>query len=195
MRAIDISGRRFGRLIVIKLLPVRNRHNQRVWRCTCDCGAVRNVVQGCLTEGNTQSCGCKRRQHGASHTRIYFVWRSMVSRCHQTSSRNFRLYGARGIKVCRRWRKFKNFLEDMGTPVKGLSLERINNDKGYSKKNCKWASRMEQCSNMRTNHLLTYKGRTLHVSGWARLHGIKVPTVFARLRRGLPLSRVLQVSL
>jgi len=168
--------------------------NQRAWRCACDCGTIKNVLQGSLISGNTTSCGCSRRQHGASHTKTYFVWRSMRSRCHQPSSRTFRLYGARGIKVCHRWHTFGNFLKDMGEAPSGMSLDRTDNNKGYSKKNCRWVFQLQQCANMRTNHLLTYKGRTLHVSGWARLLGIKIPTIFARLRLGFPIRRVLQVK-
>ncbi len=189
---IDVSNRKFGRLTALCLLRHTGPKGQRIWHCMCECGKEINTRQCGLMSGNTKSCGCSRRRHNASHTKTYFVWRSMISRCYQPSSQVFHLYGARGIRVCRRWRKFENFLYDMGKAPSGFSLDRIDNNRGYNKKNCRWASQLQQCGNMRTNHMITYRGRTLHASGWARSLGIKVPTIFARLRRGLPIKRVLE---
>src|SRR5213082_3577695 len=101
------------------------------------------------------------QSHGMTGTKTYNAWNGMLSRC--TNSRNLRWkdYGGRGIKVCKRWRKFRNFLADMGEAPKGLSLERKNNDGDYKPSNCKWATPKEQMNNTRLNHWLTLDGVTL----------------------------------
>lgn len=156
LQSEDITGQRFGRLVVIKIAG-QDKWRSKLWECLCDCGATTIVKGESLKAGSTQSCGCLRKErvlkaitkHGMSATLIYHLWQTMHSRCENPNCIGYKNYGGRGIKVCDRWFKFENFFEDMGKKPEGLSLERINNNKGYSPDNCKWATRIEQSHNSR----------------------------------------------
>lgn len=117
---------------------------------------------------------------------IYQAWRAMRRRCSSQKSKDWKNYGGRGISVCKEWGKFENFLRDMRPSWKpGLMLERLNNLKGYSKGNCKWATRIEQNRNKRNLHLITVNGKTAPISVWAsELHPQNLDLIYVRLRRG-----------
>jgi hypothetical protein len=150
----------FGRWKFLKFVRKLNSPH-RFAKVKCTCGKVRTVRFDTLRDGVSKSCGClaaenvgKRNfRHGdASRTAIspeWIMWRSMRARCANPSHKSFKDYGARGITVCKRWMKFKNFLADMGRRPPGLTLERKNNERGYCKSNCKWATRSEQAINRR----------------------------------------------
>lgn len=121
----------------------------------------------------------------------YFVWSSMIQRCTNPNNRNYENYGGRGITVAPEWEKFENFFADMGNPPDGLSLDRIDNNRGYSKDNCRWATRCQQQRNTRGNNLLTFQGQTLCVSEWAERQHLNVMTIHTRLRRGWSVERTL----
>lgn len=153
---IQLTGQRFGRLIVLKCKHV-NTYGNYVWLCKCDCGKVLSVTSGSLTNGHTQSCGCLHIKHGLTGSTIYSVWSAMKQRCHNKNNKYYENYGGRGIVVCDRWRNsFENFFHDMGFPPDGTTLERLNNDKNYEPSNCKWASQLEQRHNNRKNTVLSY---------------------------------------
>ena len=155
---LDLSGRKFGRLTVLGLSH-RDKYRNSYWKCLCKCGSVKDYQRSGIVNGTTKSCGClhseKLKQrfttHGKYLSEIYSCWRNMKSRCNNPNHPVYDSYGGRGIKVCKRWEKFDNFYEDMGERPKGLSLERSNNDKGYSLKNCCWATKKEQANNRREN--------------------------------------------
>jgi predicted XRE-type DNA-binding protein len=128
-------------------------HHYRMYKCVCECGTEKNVKHDHLVNGKTSSCGCSVVKHGMTNSKEYRVWDSMVRRCHSKSHHAFKDYGARGITVCDKWRKFEGFFEDMGYQPSGLTIERINNDLGYSKENCKWATVTEQARNRRATKL------------------------------------------
>lgn len=122
--------------------------------------------------------------HGGRHTRAYGVWCSMRSRCNNSNNPAYEDYGGRGIKVCDRWSRFSAFIADVGHPERGMTIERKDNDKGYSKDNCIWADRTTQGRNKRNNVLLTIDGETHPLSVWAERCGIKYKTVHMRIRKG-----------
>lgn len=157
----DITGQRFGRLVALRIVGKARRAR---WLCECDCGHEYTVEGTMLRSGNTRSCGClqpqKARnrvwkhghaQHGPSKT--YTSWANMLRRCDDSTGRDFEYYGGRGISVCERWRSFENFLADMGERPIGLTLDRIENDRGYEPGNCRWATWSEQQINRRPKKL------------------------------------------
>jgi hypothetical protein len=113
------------------------------------------------------------------------VWRGMRERCGSRSKKSdFKYYRGRGIKICKRWNNFKLFFMDMGKrPGKNYSIERINNNKGYTPKNCRWASHREQANNRRNTRKVTFNGQTLPLSNWARKLKIKYVTLWSRIFR------------
>ena len=133
--------------------------------------------------------------HGMSDTRTYQSWINMKQRCYYPDHNRYHIYGARGITVCKRWlNSFENFLEDMGERPKGLTLERKDNEKGYSPENCKWATVKEQCNNRRNNTVIKYKGLSLTISQWADKLNIKLGTLQRRYQRGWGVNRLLERS-
>jgi hypothetical protein len=149
----DISGMRFGRLVAIR--PTGEKSGTSlVWLCSCDCGKSKNISVKLLVEGRRKSCGCKMITHAEAERlverkKLRSVWAAMIKRCIHPKNKDYRYYGARGIKVCERWMVFNNFLEDIGTRPKGLTLDRVNNDGDYEPGNFRWATRTQQMNNTR----------------------------------------------
>ena len=118
-------------------------------------------------------------------TKTYRTWESMKRRCHSPKSDKFQWYGARGIEVCASWREsFTSFLADMGECPEGMTLDRINNDGNYEPSNCRWATRLSQANNMRSNLAIVVHGETMTVSEASRRFGIRAFTIYRRLDRG-----------
>lgn len=195
-RSQDLTGKRFGRLLVLEKV------SKKTWRSLCDCGGEAVSSRQSLCEGKTKSCGCLNKEinrnrvltHGLSKTGIYKVWCAMIQRCLNKNNKQFLDYGGRGIKVSDSWRSFENFLADMGTPKTGMTIERIDNNLGYSKENCKWVSRAEQQRNRRVNRLATINGQTLCITDWAEKYELNPDRVFSRLNLGWEIEEALELK-
>jgi hypothetical protein len=151
----DLTGQRFGRLTVLRRSDIRRNRNT-YWLCRCDCGNERNVQRSALMTNRSTSCGCLQREqvterahkHGGVGTPEYQTWNGMRQRCENPNHPAFPRYGGRGLTVSEDWKKFGNFIRDMGwRPDPTYSLDRINNDLGYFKGNCRWATGKQQQAN------------------------------------------------
>lgn len=185
----DLTGKRFGRLVVLSFAGMKK--HKSCWNCKCDCGQMHITVARSLIRGRTKSCGCWHKEavgcrsyrHGGTGTAEYRIWGDMIRRCTSPSTSAYKHYGGRGITVCDRWRKsFPAFLEDMGLrPSAKHSIDRVNNDGNYEKSNCRWSTQKEQMRNKRTNRLLTFKGRTAPLVVWAEEYKINAQTLRDRI--------------
>ena len=174
-KLMDISGSKFGDLIVIGRATRQPGDKHTKWICRCGCGVETVVTYINLKTGNTTSCGCKRRPHGDTGTPTYNCWHSMMKRCVWRSDA-FRYQGV--VSVCNRWRDYRLFLEDMGErPSVGHSLDRIDNKKGYEPGNVRWATPMEQCANKTNNRWIEINGEKKILIEWARHFGVTAPAL------------------
>lgn len=184
-----LYGQRFGRLVAIEPYNDRKPGQRTRWRCRCDCGRETVTETHSLRRknGGTVSCGClkleKIRTHGLTKSPTYKAWKGMWGRCTQPSSFGYEHYKKRGITVCERWRKFENFLADMGERPAGFTLDRINNDGNYEPGNCRWATMREQGNNRSTNLHFEYRGKTYTLAELARETGVSKDILRHRLVR------------
>lgn len=186
---IDRTGIRYGKLRAIEI--VKGARSQ--WLCHCDCGNAVVVLTSNLVKGNSTSCGCSRKKHGMSGTKVHGAWRQMLQRCENPNDSAYQNYGGRGIKVSDAWHDFAVFYADMGNPPRGGTLDRIDNDGPYSKENCQWSSWREQHSNKRTNRMISAFGKTQTLTQWSEELGIPVTTIRNRLdRAGLSAEHALR---
>jgi hypothetical protein len=201
---VDITGQRFGRLVVKGDVGKRGNYGEILWECLCDCGILTFVRGYHLKKGRISSCGCyhdectlkRNTTHGKRHSLIYGVWLTMKSRCFNSKMTGYHNYGGRGITVCDRWaNSFENFYADMGDPPeKNMSIDRIDNDGNYEPGNCRWATLEEQGRNKRTTRFLTFEGKTQTIKEWAAEKRIVLGTINSRLARGHSVEEALSVG-
>lgn len=195
-KVIDLTGKRFGKLTVIK------KHNQDKWGgwnwlCMCDCGNETVVSGGHLRGLKTKSCGCSRKEtknftHKMTGSRLYKVWNAMKSRCYYEKSEMFKHYGGRGITVCDEWKNsFISFYDwsikngyDENAERGQCTIDRIDVNGNYEPNNCRWATIKQQANNTRRNHFIEYNGKTQTVSQWANELGVEPDSIFNRLQKG-----------
>lgn len=178
----DITGNQFEFLTVLGYL------GKSKWHCKCKCGNIKIVSTAKLNNGHVKSCGCLAKtnavKHNAIGTREYITWTNIKARCTNPNNSSYHNYGGRGITVCDKWlESFENFYEDMGNCPKGFSIERVNNDKGYNKNNCIWASSKTQSMNRRSNFIVNYKGEEKPLKQWCEDLNLEYKKVFARIRQ------------
>jgi len=198
-RPTSMDALRYGRLEIIGKSESRN--GQVYMLCRCDCGKKKEIALSSLKRGLTQSCGCYRKEkgpankrHGLHASRTYKAWLSMRQRCCNPNNPHYKNYGGRGITIDPCWDTFDQFLADMGQSPDGMSIERIDNEKGYGPDNCKWASRLEQGRNTRKCRVITHGGKTQTLSEWADEYGINRQTLGKRLDNGWDMERALTQS-
>lgn len=201
-QATNLKGQRFGRLLVVG--PIEVRRSYVYWHAKCECGKDVEIRSSHLLDGSTQSCGCWRKERGASQStvhglyrsRIYKIWAGIKSRCNNPNDLGYRNYGGRGVTICQKWNdSFVAFNADVamlaGYNDPSLSLDRINNDGNYEPSNVRWATNAQQRRNSRQNHMLTHKGKTQCLVDWAIECGLTHTLLSQRLKMGWELERAL----
>lgn len=190
----DLTGRRIGRLTVISETDER-RSGSVVWLCKCDCGTYKRISANGLRSGRVLSCGCynkeKDRTHGLTHTRLYRIWDSMVSRCSNPNEPEYKNYGGRGITFCEEWRDFGKFYEwayangyDENAKRGDCTIDRIDVNGNYEPSNCRWVDMKVQCRNRRNNVVIECDGEKHCLSEWAEILGVPYQQLSSRYRRG-----------
>lgn len=187
MKLIDLSGRRFGRLVVLR------KGGPMKWFCRCDCGVERDVTGAGLRGGIANSCGCAKgerigtlnRKHMLSNSRAQRIWSDMKRRCSDQSRRDYKYYGGRGITVCDRWKAdLSAFVADMGEPPEGMTLDRISADGDYEPGNCRWISLADQQRNKRSNVVTIWRGGTVCMSEIATATGLPYESIRRQVNLG-----------
>ena len=176
--AKDITGQRFGSLVAIRYTGERGKSGGRIWECKCDCGTIKNIPIHSLTSGNTKSCGCSfkrprphRRKPYEVGTRLYRIWTNMKTRClNPNDEYKYSRYGGRGITICDEWLEYEPFLKwAMSSGYSDdLTIDRVDNSKGYSPDNCRWVTMAEQNKNRSSTHFVTINGETKCVKDWRK---------------------------
>lgn len=183
-----IKGTTYNYLTIIKegdVTITSGGNKKRTAICKCKCGIIKKFDISPVINSTVKSCGCysakiasermktRNRTHGMYNTPENNTWQSMKKRCNNKSHISYKHYGGRKIKVCDEWNSsFENFYRDMGErPSEKHSLDRVDNNKGYSKENCRWATKTQQARNQRSNVLIEYKGEKKCLQEWADLLG------------------------
>lgn len=197
---IDLVGNHYGRLHVQRFVG-RDKFQRALWKCLCICGRTTIVASANLRQGYTKSCGCLWNEmnqgitlnENGKQTHLYQIWNGMKQRCSNKNHAGYHNYGGRGIAVCKQWQRFSSFYKwsIANGYIDGLSINRINSERGYEPSNCHWTPRNAQGRNTRRLHLVTHKGETHSLAEWSRLTGINYSALCARIRRGWGPTRLL----
>lgn len=193
----DLTGQQFGRLTAVERLPPHGKNSALMWACKCECGGSAIVRGTDLTNGHTMSCGCYRKMIRAvpnGQLRLHRIWANMKQRCTNPKSKDFRYYGERGIQVCDEWSEFEPFFYwAMANGYKeGLTIERKDNDKGYTPENCEWIpSNRQQRNTSRTRKYIMY-GKEFTLAELCRIFSQPRSTVDYRLKKGEQLETALK---
>lgn len=191
----DLTGRRFGRLTVIGI-DDRGTRKSYFW-CQCDCGNMKSVRSDSLIAGAIRSCGCMKKEqdrinleanhsHKMSGTRPYEIWQGMKKRCYNEHDARFGRYGGRGIIVCDEWRNDFNVFYEWALKngySDNLTIDRIDNDKGYSPENCRWVDQKQQARNRSSNIRIKIGNATKTLTEWCEIFELDMKTILARYKR------------
>lgn len=194
-QGLNLIGQKFGRLTVVGMV---HGPSGRLWQCLCDCGTMKEkpLTTYELKNGKRNHCGCLERvngmrAHGQYKSKLYKVWSAMKRRCSRPNDPSYHNYGGRGITICAEWLEFPPFYAwAMENGYReGLTIERKDNDQGYSPDNCAWIPKPEQSSNTRRCKMITYQGETHNIKVWAQKFGISYARLQHRLKRGWSIER------
>ena len=197
------SGMKFNRWTAIKKVKNTNKNRRgKMWLFRCDCGTEKEIIAYEVKSGRTKSCGCLQREiartqhnnrtHGESNTRLYKIWKGMLSRCkgvHHSSKH----YHDRGISICEEWNDyitFRNWALQNGYE-EHLTIDRINVNGNYEPSNCRWTTLKEQANNRTNNHFLTVNNETHTISEWSTIKNIPRTTIYSKLRHNVPINQIL----
>ena len=182
----DLTGQRFGKLTVLKMsdeyrISPKYQKRQYLWICKCDCGNITTVTSHSLRSGHTTSCGCNiieaATKHGKYGTRIYNIYLKMCARCRNSNVHEYENYGGKGIKVCDEWSGENGFINFYNWAIANgyndkLTIDRIDPNKDYCPKNCRWTDYTAQANNRKSNIYMEYNGETHTLAEWAIITGI-----------------------
>lgn len=195
MKPVDYTGQRFGKLTVGKRVETANKSSGTKVECVCDCGNATTAYISNMQRGLTKSCGCLQKEavrkarttHGMKDSSEYVIWFGMKARCYNPKSTHYKDYGGRGIAMCDEWKEsFEAFYRDMGPrPSPDHTVDRKDNDKGYSKDNCRWATWAEQGRNRRNNLYYVFDGERKTLSEWCRELRIDYSRMYYLLSLGM----------
>lgn len=203
----DLTGQKFGRLTVI---GIDDRNTRKTyWNCLCECGNIKSVRSDSLQSGRVRSCGCMKREQDKinlineemkkaekfgcpfGHLRIHETWSGMKARCNDPNNTRYSDYGARGIRVCDEWENdffaFYSWAMENGYSD-DLTIDRIDNNKGYSPENCRWVDNKTQARNRRTNINITIGNTTKTLTEWCEVFDLPYKRVYARYVRNNNIS-------
>lgn len=194
-KIMDLTNQRYGRLVVLEYVG-RNTSNRPLWKCQCDCGNTHIASTLDLRNGDTQSCGCQKkekiskskRKHGFSSEPLYKKWKSMRRRCNNSNDTMYRYYGGRGIKVCKEWDNlndgylnFRNWALNSGYSP-DLTLDRIDNNGNYEPFNCRWANMTIQSRNRNFTRKVYYRGEKIHIYSLADKYNLSHKGLYYRIK-------------
>jgi len=187
----DLSGQKFGILTVLNFDGIKN--SKYYWNCKCECGIEKVMRSDNIKTSN--SCGCVTKfksKHNLSHSRFHRIWNGMIARCTDENKENYKYYGGRGIKVCKRWLNFENFIKDMyPTYEEDLTLDRKNPNGNYNKKNCRWATIETQNKNRRNSIYVVYKGERFFLKDLCKALEFDYKLAYVRYKKqGWDIDRV-----
>lgn len=195
-KAIDITGQKFGRLMAVRFIETRNKH--QYWFFKCNCGKEVIICKINVIRGLSKSCGCLSKElarkrvttHGMRKTMFYRIWTGINTRCSNPNDKTYNQYGAKGIRNL--WKSFEEFKNDVYKSylkhckefgIKNTTIDRIDNDGNYCKENCRWATHKEQNRNKRNNRILTFHGHSGCLAEWAENYGITYAMLWLRINR------------
>jgi hypothetical protein len=196
-------GERLNHLRIIGT-PILAKPNKKLCVfCVCDCGKKILVNYYLISKRSIKSCGCvkefiktpgRKSKHGQSKlkTPTYRTWSSMLSRCNNKKNVSYQRYGGKGIQVCSAWLDFEQFFKDMGSKPKGMQIDRIDNNGGYSKENCRWVTPFENCCNRGITKKITYNNEEKSISEWGKIFCISPITIKNRLKDNWSVEKALK---